>query len=62
MAESHANTAKKPQKIILQDLSISSVEAEYSDMNASWISTQFLDSLKQIQSEIEDAEFRKKLL
>lgn len=62
MAESHANTVKKPQKTILPALPISSVEAEYSDMNASWVSTQFLDSLKQIQSEIEDAEFRKKFL
>ncbi|MEK9598951.1 MAG: nucleotidyltransferase domain-containing protein, partial [Alphaproteobacteria bacterium] len=62
MAESHANTAKKPQKTILPASSISSFEAEYSDMNASWISTQFLDSLKQVQSEIEDAEFRKKFL
>ncbi len=59
MAESHANTAKKPQKTILPASSISSGKAEYSDMNASWISPQFFDSLKQIQSEIEDAEFRK---
>ena len=62
MAESHANTSKKPQKTILPASSISSFEAEYSDMDASWISTQFLDPLKQVQSEIEDAEFRKKFL
>ena len=62
MAESNANTAKKPQKTILPDPSISSVEAEYSHMNALWISTQFSDSLKQVQSEIEDAEFRKTFL
>ncbi len=62
MAESYGNTAKKLQKTILPVSFDSPIEAEQADLSASLKFTQFSVSLKQIQSEIDDAEFRKKLL